>query len=130
MAHWLNDLTETSRQAVYAQMRAEGATMDRYYSSPSMGGRGIAIGAQGFDDVMQAEVRRDFLAALRNGATPEEAAEIAKTAAHAYVTRHNAQRPKDANWQRSVEAFDWIANGRVRPMREASGVALEALAAE
>lgn len=98
--HWLNDMTEDRRQLVYAQMRAEGETMTRYYNSPTQGGSGLAVGAASFDDVMKAEVRRDFLAALRKGMSPSAACDDAKARARGYVAKHNAQRTKDISWQR------------------------------
>lgn len=117
LGHWLNDMPEAERQRVYAGMRAIDKQMDRYYNAPSQGGQGIAVGAQAFDDIMAAEVRREFLKALRAGQTPEEAANTVKELNHKFVRKHNERRPTDINWKRSLTNYDRIADLMVTTFR-------------
>jgi hypothetical protein len=115
VAHWLNDLNEIDTERVFTEMRRQNQWMK--LKSKALGGKGIPVGAADFDDVMQAEVRRDFLAAVRDGRTPEDAAETAKALAEGYVAKHNAKRPDDINWQRTLGAYAGIADLLVVSMR-------------
>lgn len=125
MAHWLNDMSESDRQKAYALMRAVGADMDSFYNAPTQGGRGIPVGAGVFDDTIKAEVRRDYLAALRAGMTPWDACRDAQARALVYVNRHNAQRPKDVCWQRWTGHGADIAEGLARRFSDIAPAAAE-----
>jgi hypothetical protein len=115
VSHWLHDLNEIDTARVHTEMRRHNRWAK--YRAASQGGQGIPVGAAGFDDLMQAEVRRDFLEAIRTGSTPEDAADIAKERAESYVAKHNAQRPGDIHWQRSLEAYANIADVLVVSLR-------------
>jgi hypothetical protein len=62
LAHWLHDLNEDDTARVFVEIRRQILKMKQQrYAAP-----------------MEAEVRRDFLAAVRAGSTPEDAGDIAK----------------------------------------------------
>lgn len=60
-SHWLNDLDEDDTARVFVEMRRQNLKTKQPHAVP-----------------MEAGVRRDFLAAVRTGSTPEDAADIAK----------------------------------------------------
>ncbi len=116
--HWLNGLDEGAKQAAFSHMRNLGQEMDRSYER-ARPGQGVDVGGGGFDDVMPAELRREFLLAVRSGATPEEAGAAAKAAAQEFVEDHNQRRPTDINWQRSTRSYDLAADRLAAGMRRA-----------
>jgi hypothetical protein len=115
LAHWLNDLNDDDSHRVFVEMRRQNLKTKQQ----RLASRGIPAGAAAFDDMMEAEVRRDFLARIRTGSTPEDAADIAKQVAETRIARDNAERPSDIHWQRSREAYASIADLLVISMRAA-----------
>jgi Transglycosylase SLT domain len=108
--HWLNSLNPDQREQANAAILAQENDMLRHYNGPAQGGYGLSVGAGGFDEIMRAEVPREFLTAIRKGMDPAQAEDFAKEQARQFVIKHNAQRPKDINWKRSPDAYGDIAN--------------------
>lgn len=106
---WFDSRGPEWRERVFAAMRA----LDHEYYLHMQSVRvlqcpadTIAVGAGQFDAVLEAEIRREFLAALRKGADPEVAGVMTRAAATVAIVKHNAHRPNDVHWQR------WTGGGQ------------------
>jgi hypothetical protein len=110
LRHWLNDLGEADSARVFTVIRQHNQKMKLFERASIQARQDGSIGAAHFDGTMQVEVRRDFLAAVRTGSTPEDAADIAKKAAESSVAKHNARRPDDMAWQRISGMYVPIAD--------------------
>lgn len=103
---WLGGMDEATRERVLTEMRRHEAIMQDAYNAPSQGGHGIAVGGSGHDDMMRAEVRREFNGALSRGMTPSEAAAHTKIEAKKWIETHNSRRPGDKDWKRWSGGMD------------------------
>jgi len=92
---WLNSLSDHARDRVFAWMRTWGETAQNHQATsrelmPQTGR--IDIGGAWFDPFLSAEIATQFLSALRRGATPEDAATLAKTHGRECVKKFNERR--------------------------------------
>lgn len=101
---WHETLDEHTRSRLYAWMRRTG---ERIMASERASralqpecGTMLAVGAAAFDPWLDAEVAEEYLRCLRRGLDPAGALAGAKAHARLCVARHNAQRKRDACWQR------------------------------
>lgn len=84
-------------------------------------GEGVAVGAGHLDDLLASEARREVLTALRRGDTVDEAEAAARAAIRRAVETHNAQRSRDAHWQRHPDYGEsWVGNVCARVRRAIS----------
>ena len=106
---WFERFGLDGRVRIFAAMRALDA---EYYAHLAKARASQApawtldVGPGQFDVVLDAEICREFLAALRKGADPETAGVATREAATAAIKKHNANRPNDVHWQR------WTGGGQ------------------
>lgn len=120
---WIDGLSESERQSVFAEMRDINKKIEAYYQEArnlTPRGGALGVGAADFDAMMKAEARADVLRAVNQGKTPQEAEAIAKQAAREYVAKHNAKRPKDFNWQRWEGTADSTIESTARQLAQAA----------
>ena len=122
---WHKSIDEITREKLFAWMREKDreyqAALERSYALQAPHGM-LAVGSAAFDPFLMSEAIRLFLAALNKGADPAEAAEQAKSGAREAIRLHNANRPKDLNWQR----WEGAADGRIESLHYSLKVALKA----
>lgn len=113
---WLDTLDVNAHERVLDAMRQvhdqADAAAKREIALKPRGGE-IPVGAAGFDEFLSSEARNQFLMGVNKGQDPAAAADAARAWARGAVSRHNAQRAKDVNWQRaSTHADTTIANAQ------------------
>ncbi len=105
MSVWHETLSPEARETLFTWMRAAGRKArglqlrSRELEAPQ--GQ-LAVGAGAFDPFLQAAMAQEYLSALRRGADSAGALASASAYGALCVRKHNAKRPKDAQWQRSA----------------------------
>lgn len=101
--NWYKNLPDVDRENLFAWMRGtdERAMADEARSRALEAPYGtIAVGAGAFDPWLKGETAQEYLRELRRGSNPSGALTAALAYARECVAKHNAKRPRDANWAR------------------------------
>lgn len=116
------------RESVRSVMREIDADAQRYLQrgrdlSPQAGA--IAVGGAHFDEFVRGEALGAFLRALRKGADPSAAVDVAKVYARECVATWNRQRGRDYVVHRWEGATDLLIERAGRLVRDAAGTMAE-----
>jgi len=108
---YFDTLTETDRENLFSFMRqidTEAQREEEKHRQLSPRHGAIAVGAAHFDPWIKAYAMQEYLRALRNGESPDDARDSALVEARYAVELHNRKRPKDVNWKRWTGTADHV----------------------